>query len=115
MNPVVEAKDLTKKFGDLLAVDRVSFTLCSGECFGFLGPNGAGKTTTIRLIYGFSPMGGGELKVFGQDMHRHWREIKGRIGVCQQDNNLLPPVAKVILEKLPCKEVENFCRGFPGK
>jgi lipooligosaccharide transport system ATP-binding protein len=90
LNPVVEAKDLTKRFGDFLAVDRVSFTLYPGECFGFLGPNGAGKTTTIRLIYGFSPMGGGELKVFGQDMHRYWREIKARIGVCQQDNNLDP-------------------------
>ena len=90
MDPVVEAKNLTKKFGDFLAVDRVSFTLYPSECFGFLGPNGAGKTTTIRLIYGFSPMGGGELTVFGQDMHRHWREIKNRIGVCQQDNNLDP-------------------------
>ena len=87
---IVEAQGLNKTFGDLVAVDGISFHILPGECFGILGPNGAGKTTTIRIIYGFSPMTGGSLKVFGLDASRQWRTIKSRIGVCQQENNLDP-------------------------
>jgi len=64
-----------------------------GESFGLLGPNGAGKTTTIRMIYGFSPMSGGELDVFGLDIEKDWREIRRRIGVCQQEDNLDPDLS----------------------
>jgi len=87
---IIEAENLSKKFGDFTAVDRVSFKVSPGECFGILGPNGAGKTTTIRMVYGFSPMAAGRLMVFGLDISRHWREIKSRIGVCQQENSLDP-------------------------
>jgi len=87
---IVEAQGLNKTFGDLRAVDGISFHILPGECFGILGPNGAGKTTTIRMIYGFSPMTGGSLKVFGLDASSEWRTIKSRIGVCQQENNLDP-------------------------
>ena len=87
---IIEAKDLRKTFGSLVAVDGISFHVLSGECFGILGPNGAGKTSTIRMIYGFSPLTGGTLKVFGLDMSRAWRKIKSRIGVCQQENTLDP-------------------------
>jgi lipooligosaccharide transport system ATP-binding protein len=90
LNPVVKAENLTKRFKDLVAVDHISFEIEAGECFGFLGPNGAGKTSTIRMIYGFSPITEGTLKVFGQDIHQHLRAIKARIGVCQQENNLDP-------------------------
>lgn len=88
--PIIEAKNLSKTFGDLVAVDNVSFTVLPGECFGILGPNGAGKTSTIRMIYGFSPMTSGTLKVFGLDITKNTRAIKSRIGVCQQENNLDP-------------------------
>jgi lipooligosaccharide transport system ATP-binding protein len=87
---VVEAEDLSKSFGKLLAVGGISFRVRAGECFGILGPNGAGKTSTIRMVYGFSPMTAGRLKVFGLDITQDWRAIKARIGVCQQDNNLDP-------------------------
>jgi lipooligosaccharide transport system ATP-binding protein len=87
---IVEAVDLCKSFGKLVAVDKISFRLLPGECFGMLGPNGAGKTSTIRMIYGFSPMTAGSLKVFGLDITQEWRAIKARIGVCQQENNLDP-------------------------
>lgn len=90
MEYVIEAENLRKKFGDLVAVDGISFSVAPGECFGMLGPNGAGKTSTIRMIYGFSPMTGGHLKVFGLDIPRDLREIKSRIGVCQQENTLDP-------------------------
>jgi len=87
---VIEAEGLSKSFGKLVAVDGISFRLLPGECFGILGPNGAGKTSTIRMVYGFSPMTAGSLKVFGLNITREWRAIKARIGVCQQENNLDP-------------------------
>jgi lipooligosaccharide transport system ATP-binding protein len=89
-NPIVSVKNLRKTFGDLVAVDNISFTIFQGECFGILGPNGAGKTSTIRMIYGFSPMINGTLEVFGLDITQNTRSIKSRIGVCQQENNLDP-------------------------
>ncbi len=87
---VLEARNLQKLFGDFPAVEDVSFDLRRGECLGLLGPNGAGKTSTIRMVYGFSPMTSGTLRIFGQDMRDHWRAIKHGIGVCQQENNLDP-------------------------
>ena len=90
MANVIEAEGLRKSFGDLVAVDGISFHVVRGECFGILGPNGAGKTSTIRMIYGFSPMTGGILRVFGLPTSEGWRAIKTRIGVCQQENNLDP-------------------------
>jgi lipooligosaccharide transport system ATP-binding protein len=90
MKPIIKARNLTKRYGDLVAVDGVSFDIMPGECYGILGPNGAGKTTTIRMLYGFSPMTSGELSVFGMDLRRHVRAVKARIGVCQQENNLDP-------------------------
>ena len=90
MQAIIAAKHLTKRYGELVAVDDISFDILPGECYGILGPNGAGKTTTIRMIYGFSPMTAGELMVFGLDLRKHLRAIKSRIGVCQQENNLDP-------------------------
>lgn len=90
MSYIVEASRLKKAFGDLVAVDSISFHVATGECFGVLGPNGAGKTTTVRMIYGFVPLSAGELKVFGLDITAEARRIKARIGVCQQDNTLDP-------------------------
>lgn len=93
INPIIEVNNLRKTFSDLVAVDNVSFRVFPGECFGILGPNGAGKTSTIRMIYGFSPMTSGTLEVFGLDITRNKREIKSRIGVCQQENNLDPDLS----------------------
>jgi len=102
---IIEAENLLKKFGHFTAVNRISFKVFSGECFGILGPNGAGKTTTIRMIYAFSPMTEGSLKVFGLDITRDWRRIKARIGVCQQENSLDPDLS--VLQNL-----EVFARYF---
>jgi lipooligosaccharide transport system ATP-binding protein len=90
LQPRIDAQNLKKAYGELLAVDDVSFQVLPGECFGILGPNGAGKTSIIRMIYGFSPMTGGVLKVFGLDSRGHMRAIKARLGVCQQENSLDP-------------------------
>lgn len=105
MSNVIEAKDLSKQFRDFVAVDAISFSVRSGECLGLLGPNGAGKTSTIRMIYGFSPMSAGELRVFGLDVDTHWRAIRARIGVCQQENNLDPDLTVL-------KNLEVFASYF---
>jgi lipooligosaccharide transport system ATP-binding protein len=95
MQPVIEAVGLTKTFNGLTAVGGISFAVEPGECFGILGPNGAGKTTTIRMLYGFSPMTGGSLQVLGLPLPERLREIKYRIGVCQQENSLDPDLSVV--------------------
>ncbi len=87
---VIETRQIVKRFGRFTAVDGVSFQVKAGEFFGLLGPNGAGKTSVIRMIYGFSPITSGELEVFGLDIRSHWRKIRSRLGVCQQDNTLDP-------------------------
>ena len=90
MDKVIDVQNLVKRFNDLTAVDAISFSVQAGEFFGLLGPNGAGKTTTIRMLYGFSPPSAGKLHLFGMDIEKHWRAIKARIGVCQQENTLDP-------------------------
>ncbi|HEX2098721.1 MAG TPA: ATP-binding cassette domain-containing protein [Rubrobacteraceae bacterium] len=82
------AKGLKKTYGDFEAVRSVDFEVYRGECFGFLGPNGAGKTTTLKMIYGAAVPTSGELKVAGLDVRRSEREVKRRIGVVPQENNL---------------------------
>lgn len=87
---VIEARDLVKCFGSLTAVDGINFKVENGEFMGLLGPNGAGKTSVIRIVYGFSPVTAGEMNVFGLDIRTGWREIRYRLGVCQQENTLDP-------------------------
>lgn len=87
---VIVAEDLTKRFGELVAVDKVSFTVHEGEVFGFLGPNGAGKTTTMKMIQCVSPKTAGTLTVFGMEVSTHQREIKKLLGVAPQETNLDP-------------------------
>ena len=65
--PLVQARGLTKKFGDFVAVDAIDFDIAKGEAFGFLGPNGAGKTSTMKMITTVSPITDGKLTVFGLD------------------------------------------------
>lgn len=86
--PVIEARDLRKCYGDFTAVDGISFSVHRGELFGLLGPNGAGKTSTIRMMYGYSPLSGGSLKVFGKDIVDEWRAIRARLGICHQEDSL---------------------------
>ncbi len=82
------ARGLKKSYDGFQAVKGVDFEVRRGECFGFLGPNGAGKTTTMKTIYGAVIPSGGELDVAGLDVTRYEREIKRRIGVVPQENNL---------------------------
>ncbi len=88
MHPLVEAADLTKRFGDFTAVDAIAFSVPSGEVFGFLGPNGAGKSSTMRMIGAVSPVTSGRLRVFGLDPAKDGRRIRSRLGVVPQDDSL---------------------------
>lgn len=90
MSVVLEAKNLEKKFSDVIAVNKINFKVKEGEVFGFLGPNGAGKTTTMKMIQCVSPKTGGKLKVFGLDVKDHPKEIKQVMGVVPQMDNLDP-------------------------
>lgn len=92
---IIEARQVAKRFGSFVAVNDVSFTVAHGEFFALLGPNGAGKTSIIRMIYGFSPLSGGRLEVFGLDIESDWRQIRSRLGVCQQENTLDPDLTVV--------------------
>ncbi|HEX6139347.1 MAG TPA: ABC transporter ATP-binding protein [Candidatus Limnocylindria bacterium] len=85
---LVRARHLTKRFGSFTAVDAVDFDVQTGEAFGFLGPNGAGKTSTMRMIACSSPITDGELSVIGMDPRRQAAEIKSRLGVVPQIDNL---------------------------
>ena len=86
--PLIEAKALTKRFGEYVAVDGVDFTVERGEVFGFLGPNGAGKTTTMRMIACVSPITDGELRVLGMSPTTDGPAIRARLGVVPQEDNL---------------------------
>ena len=95
---IITVKGLTKYYGDLKAVDNIDFEIAKGECFGFLGPNGAGKTTLMGIIYCFMPPSAGDVRVFGMDVNKNPGEIKARIGVMPQEDNLDPDFS--VLENL---------------
>lgn len=88
MNALIQATGLTKQFGDFTAVDGIDFTVAQGETFGFLGPNGAGKTSTMRMIGATSPISSGSLSVLGLDPQTDGPQLRSRLGVVPQENNL---------------------------
>ncbi len=83
---LVEARGVTKRFGDRLAVAGIDLDVPAGECFGLLGPNGAGKTTTLRMIYGVCRPTSGTIRVFGIDIGADPRAVRRRLGVTLQEN-----------------------------
>ena len=86
--PVIEASELTKTYGELRAVDEISFAVSPGESFGLLGPNGAGKSTTMRMIGGTTLRTSGTLLVKGLDPEVHGPEVRANLGVVPQQDNL---------------------------
>ena len=88
MTPVVEARGLTKRFGEFTAVDGIDVEVAAGEAFGFLGPNGAGKTSAMRMIGAVSPVTEGHLRVLGMDPDTEGAELRARLGVVPQEDAL---------------------------
>lgn len=85
---IIKTKNLTKKFKDLVAVNKVSLEIYEGECFGLLGPNGAGKTSLIRMITAVSPPTAGDVWVLDKDLKTHAPQVKAILGVVPQVDNL---------------------------
>lgn len=83
-DPVVSVENLTRRFGDFVAVDHVSFEIQAGEIVGYLGPNGSGKTTTIRMLLGLLAPDEGSAKVLGYDCYRQTEEVRKRVGYMSQ-------------------------------
>jgi ABC-2 type transport system ATP-binding protein len=103
---VIGVQDVRKAYGDIQAVDGVSFEVRRGEIFGLLGPNGAGKTTTVEMLEGLRTPDSGALTVLGEDAARHPERIKPRIGIQLQTAALFP---QLTVEEL----VELFASFYP--
>jgi ABC-2 type transport system ATP-binding protein len=104
--PAVKTTDLTKRFGDFVAVDRLNFTIERSQIFGFLGPNGAGKTTTIRMLLGLLQPSEGSAVVLGYDVVREIHQLRQRIGYMSQKFSLY--------NDLTVEENLNFYGGTYG-
>lgn len=102
----IETKNITKKFGDFLAVDHISFEVFKGEIFGFLGANGAGKTTAMRMLCGLLKPTSGEGRVAGYDIYKESDKIKKNIGYMSQKFSLY--------EDLTIKENMRLFGGIYG-
>jgi ABC-2 type transport system ATP-binding protein len=87
---IIEVAELTKRFGDVTAVDRISFKIRQGELFGFLGPNGAGKTTTINMLIGLARPDSGTIRIGGLDCRKNPKAAQHLIGVVPDESNLYP-------------------------
>ena len=84
MEPIIETRDLTRRFGELTAVDRLNIAVAEGEIFGLVGPDGAGKTTTLRMLCGLMNPTEGSARVAGHDVAREARAVKDQIGYMAQ-------------------------------
>jgi ABC-2 type transport system ATP-binding protein len=100
----VSCTNLVKRYGDVVAVDGLSFRVSRGECFGLLGPNGAGKTTTIEILEGLLEPDAGEVEVLGLTWKAHDRELRQRLGVQLQETQFA--------DKLTVGETLRLFRSF---
>ncbi|MDE2969049.1 MAG: ABC transporter ATP-binding protein, partial [Chloroflexota bacterium] len=88
MEPIVRVTDLVKRYGEFTAVKGINFAVEPGECFGLLGPNGAGKSSTLRILTAVSPATSGSVHIDGLDVARSPRQVKARLGVVPQEEDL---------------------------
>jgi ABC-2 type transport system ATP-binding protein len=91
--PILEARNLVKKYGNVIAVDDVTFSIGEGEILGLLGPNGAGKSTIISLLTGLFPPDGGAIQIVGIDAVAETEKVKQLVGVVPQDLALYPTLS----------------------
>jgi ABC-2 type transport system ATP-binding protein len=103
---VVRARDLTRRYGDAVAVDRLNLEVLPGELYGFLGPNGAGKTTTLRMLTGLLSPSGGEVTIAGHAMAEAPEAAKGALGFV--------PDTPFLYDRLSAREHLAFCAGLFG-
>jgi ABC-2 type transport system ATP-binding protein len=106
MSEVIHTENLTKRFGNFVAVDNISFSVRKGEIFGFLGANGAGKTTAMRMLCGLLLPSSGKANIAGYDVYTNTESIKKRIGYMSQKFSLY--------EDLTVRENIRFFAGIYG-
>jgi ABC-2 type transport system ATP-binding protein len=106
MTAAIDARDLYKAYGDVQALDGLSFTVEAGDFFGLLGPNGAGKTTFINTLVGLARLDGGRAEVFGRDVRDEYRQVRDRIGLAPQEYN--------VDRFFPIREVLEHKAGYHG-
>ncbi|MFA5808845.1 MAG: ATP-binding cassette domain-containing protein [Thermoleophilia bacterium] len=106
---IIKASSLHKRFRDVVAVESLDFEVGRGRCYGLVGPNGAGKTTTMKMIYCIVRPTSGSLEVLGMNVLDNPREIKARLGVVPQENNLDPDLST-------CQNLQTYAKyfGIPG-
>ncbi len=117
MTSIVQVKNLTKKFGDLVAVNKVSFDIQEREIFGLLGPNGAGKTTTINMLSCYLEPTSGEAWIAGKSIVKQPQEVKQIIGVVPQEISLYPSLTAMEnlsffgrIYNIPSKKLKEKCK-----
>jgi ABC-2 type transport system ATP-binding protein len=113
--PAIRTLGLTKRFGSILAVDRLDLEIAAGSIFGLLGPNGAGKTTTIRLMVGLARPDAGSVSVGGLDVARDSTEVRRRVGVLDQDPRFYGWMTGRELLTLAGRLVEVGARSLRGR
>jgi ABC-2 type transport system ATP-binding protein len=106
MPPAIDARELHKSYGEVQALDGLSFTVEAGEFFGLLGPNGAGKTTFIETLVGLARLDSGTAEVFGHDVEDEYRQVRDRIGLAPQEYN--------VDRFFPIEEVLEHKAGYHG-
>src|SRR3954471_4927063 len=104
--PSISTQSLTRRFGDLLAVDDVNLKVAPGQFFGFLGPNGAGKSTTIKMLTGLLAPTSGRIQILGLDLVTNMVEVKRQIGVV--------PEGMALFGRLTGSEYLNFVGRMYG-
>jgi ABC-2 type transport system ATP-binding protein len=121
-NCAIQVSNLTKTYGDLLAVDHIDFSVRSGEIFGFLGPNGAGKTTTVRMLNTLSEPTGGTILINGYDVSRQRYRAKRQFGVVPEESSVYAELSTwdnlmftVRLYRVPRRERESRRRPAVGR
>jgi ABC-2 type transport system ATP-binding protein len=104
--PAIQTRWLTRRFGDLTAVDQVSFSVAQGQFFGFLGPNGAGKSTTIKMLTGLLEPTSGSIEILGRPFSSNSLDLKRQIGVV--------PEGMALFGRLTAPEYLHFVGGMYG-
>ncbi|HZP17632.1 MAG TPA: ABC transporter ATP-binding protein [Terriglobales bacterium] len=104
--PAIVTQGLTRRFGDLTAVQEVNLSVASGQFYGFLGPNGAGKSTTIKMLTGLMAPTAGRIQILGLDLATHLVEVKRQIGVV--------PEGMALFGRLTASEYLNFAGRMYG-
>jgi len=119
MEPVIQVRNLTKRYGKLIAVDHINFEVCRGEIFGFLGPNGAGKTTTLRMLTGIIKPYQGKADILGFNIQKEPLKAKQNIGVVPETSNAYVDLSAwqnmILMSELygiPKKEAEKRAKSL---